>query len=111
MLFADKGTKIERYAKKRNSAKLVALLTDKKQDIRVLAIKALGTIGDEAAVNSLIDLLGDPDPAIRLATVQSMGVMENQVTKTHLQHLNETETDESVKAAIRETILKIPNKK
>ena len=111
MFFTDKATQIERFTKKKNSTKLVSLLTDKDKDVRVQVIVALGAIGDEAAINNLIALLGDSDPVIRAAVATSMGEMCNQTAKTHLQHLMERETDETVRKAIREAFGKIPNKK
>lgn len=111
MLFADKSTSIERYAKKKNSAKLVPLLRDKKPEIRIQAIKAMGTIGDETCVNEMIALLSEPDKAVRLEVIKSMGTMGNQVIKSHLQHLIQSETDETLKQAIRQSISQIPNKK
>lgn len=111
MFFTDKATQIEKYAKKKNSTKLVSMLGDKNVDVRVQVINALGLIGDEAATNNLIALLGDPEPAIRAAVATSMGEMSNQTAKTHLQHLMERETDETVRLAVRDALGRIPNKK
>ena len=110
MLFASKASKIEKYAQKKNSAKLIPLLKDSKTEIHIQAIKALGTISDDKAVNELIALLSDPDPAIRLEVIKSMGNMGNQSIKSHLQHLIQVESDETMKQAIRDSIARIPKK-
>lgn len=110
MFFGNKASQIEKYAKKRNSAKLVTMIKDSDPEVRSLAIKALGTLGDETAVNTLISLLTDPDQATRMTVINSMGGMANQVLKSHLQHMIMTETNEDIKKAIRAAIAKIPNK-
>jgi HEAT repeat protein len=110
MLFDDKATKIQKYTKKKNSAKLVALLRDHSQDIRFQAIRALGLVNDELAVNTLIGLLSDQDPATRKEAIISMGDMDNQTIKTHLQHLIKTESNDDVKKAIQEALKKMPHK-
>ncbi|MEA4888648.1 MAG: HEAT repeat domain-containing protein [Clostridiaceae bacterium] len=110
MLFADKSTKIAQYIQKKNSAKLVLLLKDSKPEIRMQAIKALGSVGDDKAINALITLLADPDKNVRLEAIKSMGSTGNQTVRSHLQHLIQIEPDETLKQAIRDAIAKIPNK-
>jgi HEAT repeat protein len=107
MFFADKAKKIEAYAHKRKSVKIAPLLQDKKKEIRLAAIKALGTIGDDNSVNGLIAYLSDPDPEIRTQVAHSMGTICKDVCKTHLQYRIQSEKDEHVLAAIRESIASI----
>jgi HEAT repeat protein len=110
MFFDDKATQIEKCCQKRNSAKLVGLVKDSKPEIRILAIKALAKIGDENAVNTLLENLNNPDPATRLEVIRASGTMNNQTIKSHLQHLIQTETNEDIKKVIREAISDIPNR-
>ena len=110
MFFGAKDTKIEQYIQKRDSTKLIAILKDKKPETRSQAIQALGKVGDEKAVNTFIMLLSSSDKELRLEAIKSVGNTENQTIKSHLQHIIQTETDESVKLLIRESIAKIPNK-
>lgn len=110
MLFAPKATKIDKYAQKKDSTKLVALLNDNKPEIRVQVIKALGMIGDEKSINALINLISSSDKAMRLEAIKSLGNTHNQTVKSHLQHLILAETDEEVKRITRESIAKIPNR-
>ncbi len=110
MIFGDKLKKIESYAKKGKSAKVVGLLNDKKQDVRLAAIKALGGIGDDASVNNLIVLMADPDPVIRKQVAASMGDVGKDVCKTHLQSRVNIEKDEAVLDAVHDSIMRISQK-
>ncbi len=107
MIFGDKTAQIERYAQKNKSVKLVAMLNDRKKDVRIKAIKALASIGDDTAVNNLIIMLHDPDKEIRMATIEGMAEMGNGVTKTHLQDYIEKEKDEELVAAAKHAIFNI----
>lgn len=109
MFFDDKTTQIKKLAKKRNSEKLVGFLGDSKTEIRIQAIDALGTIGDDRSVNALIGCLRDPDSSIRTAVIKVIGSMKNQTLKSHLQHTILTEKDETIKAALQAAIASIPN--
>lgn len=109
MFFDDKPTQIEKLLKKRNSEKLVAFLNDSKPEIRILAVNALGAIGDDKAVNALIGCLSDREPTVRMAAIKVVGTMRNQTLKSHLQHIVQTEKDEVVKAALQAAIAAIPN--
>ncbi len=110
MIFGDKSAQIEKYAQKHKSSKLVSLLKDKKKDVRIQAIKALGQVGDDTATNNLIIMLHDPDKDIRMASIQAMGDMGNSVTKTHLQYYIEKETDKELIEAARHAIFAISKK-
>lgn len=110
MFFGAKVEKIDHYIQKKDSAKLIALLKDNKPETRAKAIQAMGKLGDEQSVNTLIALLSSPDKELRLEAIKSVGNTENQTIKSHLQHIIQTETDETFKKAIRESIAKIPNK-
>jgi HEAT repeat protein len=110
MLFINKTRQIELYAKKGKSAKLTALLKNSKPEIRIQVIHALGQINDDIAANALINQLSDTDPATRLAVISTMGTKNNQIIKSHLQHLIQVETDESIRQVIRKAIAEIPNK-
>lgn len=110
MLFGSKSAKIENLIQKKKSAKLVALLNDKQAEIRLQAIRGLGSIGDEKSVNALIGLLYDPDENIRKETIKTMGDMNNQTIKSHLQHMSLTEQDITMKILIDSSLRKIPQK-
>jgi HEAT repeat protein len=52
---------------------LVKNLTDKDADVRTWSARALGAIGDTAAVAGLIPCLSDPDPQVRGSAAASLG--------------------------------------
>jgi HEAT repeat protein len=110
MLFMNKARQIKIYVEKGKSAKLAALLQTDKPETRIQVIHALGKLDDDIAANALINQLSDPDPATRLEVIKTMGTKNNQIIKSHLQHLVQVETDESIKKIIREAISDIPNK-
>jgi len=110
MIFGDKIKKIDSYVKKGKSVKIVPLLMDKKQDVRLQAIKALGSIGDDTSVNNLIILLTDPDAVVRKQVATSMGDIGKDVCKTHLQSRVKIEQDENVLNAIHDSIMRISKK-
>ena len=107
MIFGDKTQKIAALTKKGKSAKIAPFLMDKKQEVRLEAIKALGQIGDDHSVNNLILVLADPDPVIRKQTAASMGDVGKDVCKTHLQNRVKVEQDESVLDAVHDSIMRI----
>lgn len=110
MIFGNKINKIDSYLKKGKSVKIVPLLMDKKQEVRLQAIKALGSIGDDTSVNNLILLLTDSDPVIRKQAAASMGDIGKDVCKTHLQSRVKVEKDEEVLKAIHDSIMRISQK-
>ena len=110
MIFGDKTKKIDGYVSKGKSVKIVPLLMDRKKDVRLKAIKALGSIGDDTSVNNLILLLSDPDPEIRKQTATSMGDIGKDVCKTHLQSRVKIEKDEDVLASVHDSIMRISQK-
>lgn len=99
--------KVKRWVAKGKSRKVSALLAKKDQDIRLQAIDGLGQIGDDHAVHALIPLLADPDAQIRKQTAISMGVMEKDICKTHLQHRLSIEKDPDVVDALHDAIKRI----
>ena len=103
MIFGNKLNKIDSYLKKGKSAKIVPLLMDKKQEVRLQAIKAMGSIGDDTSVNNLILLLTDSDPVVRKQAAASMGDIGKDVCKTHLQSRVKTEKDEDSRSDVPET--------
>jgi HEAT repeat protein len=110
MLFGDIDKKIDAYVNKGKSEKIAGLLQQKKKGVRLKAIEALGQIGDDHAVNSLVLMLSDPDPEIRKQTAKSMGDIGKDVCKSHLQHRVQHEENEEVTKAISDAIMRITEK-
>jgi HEAT repeat protein len=57
----------------RTSALLASLLRDKSPEIRRTAAESLGKIGDSAATLSILPLVTDPAPSVRVAAVRALG--------------------------------------
>lgn len=103
----SKTDKINKLAEKGKSDKLVPLVDNKKPEIHLTAIAALGEIGDDTALNTLVALLRDPNPDKRAEAVKALAKVtlrdpRNSAAKTHLQHLKNNEKDEKVKEALDE---------
>lgn len=56
---------------------LIAALDEKSRYIRMGVIEALGLIADDRALDALIHLTEDPDPQIRLKTVEALAKFKN----------------------------------
>ena len=56
-----------------STALLTSLLQDKHPDIRSTAAESLGKIGDRSVVSSVLPLLTDAVPVVRLAAAQALG--------------------------------------
>lgn len=103
------SAKIEKLAAKRKSHKLASLATGKKKDIRIQAIGGLAKVGDDTSINTLIQLLHDPDREIQLEAIKNVGSMGNSVIKTHLQYFIEKSDDKELIAAAKKSISQISN--
>jgi len=71
---------------------------------RVYAIEALGEIGDRRAISVLIDVLGDPDWAIRAPAARALGSFDSGRSRTALETLLEREDHPFVLAAVHEAL-------
>jgi HEAT repeat protein len=54
-----------------------AALDGKSAEERLLAVSALGKSDDPRAVRPLMDLLGDPDPALRVSAANALGQLKS----------------------------------
>ncbi|NLM78578.1 MAG: HEAT repeat domain-containing protein [Ruminococcaceae bacterium] len=101
--------KIEKLITKGKSDKIIALTNDKKPEVHLAAIAALGKIGDDNALNTLVVLLRDTAADKRVAAVKALGKIassdtRNSAAKTHLQYLKNSEKDAQVIQALEETL-------
>jgi len=99
--------KVEKWAQKKNTGKLLKAITVEDAEIRVSVIKALGETKDENAMYTLINLLKDPDAVIRAAAVDALGVMANGRSLEFVRQLWNIETDESVREKAKSAISNI----
>lgn len=66
---------VEKWAQKKTVSKLIKALSEDSTEVRIAAIKGLGTIKDESAMNALIQILKDPDPLVRANVVEALGTI------------------------------------
>ena len=99
--------KIEQWSAKKKSAKLLKALSVNGLDIRISAIKALGTIQDENVMHSLIALLKDPNVSIRASAAEALGTLGNGRSLEFVRQLWINEQDEEVREKARLAIAKI----
>lgn len=96
--------KVEKWAEKKKVPKLIKALSVNDIELRVAVIKALSTTNDENAMNALITLLKDPDPCIRLNTVEALGIMGNGRSLEFLRQLWNSESDEIIREKAKKAL-------
>lgn len=102
--------KLEKWAQKSKTSKIIKTLSVDNKDLRIAAIKTLGTTKDEVSMNELISLLKDPDVSIRTTAIEALGTMGNSRSLEFIRQLWDTEKDEQVRETIRLAINKIKKK-
>jgi HEAT repeat protein len=98
-----------------NLANLTALMKHKDASIRGQATQAIGTVGEKAekAIPALIDNLVDPEPAVKMLTIWSLGRMGTLAMDavSSLQKLQvEKDSPDALKKAAKEVELIITGK-
>lgn len=101
-MFGNKLAKIEKLAQKGNAEKLKGLVNDKKEDVRLAAIDALGRCSDEVAFNTLTTLINSPDAQTRIHVVKAMAETKQPKVRAFLEHRKELEKDPKVLAVIND---------
>lgn len=110
MLFGSKESKIEKAVAKKNGDALVKMLNDKDIKVIMQVIEAMGKVGGDACYNALISLLRSPSSDVRVAATSALGVSGDPKAQAHIDHQIARETDEKVKAAMREALSKVHSK-
>lgn len=102
--------KIEKWERKKNAKKLIRALGDDRVEIRVRATRALSAIDDPEITNYLIQLLRDENPEIRLASVETLGVIGSGRTVEFIRAMLDKERDIKVIEAAKHAMLQIKEK-
>jgi len=104
MLFGSKESKIEKCIAKKNAGPVIKMVYDKDDKVAMQAIAALGKIGGDDGYNVLIALIREKNAKVRAAAVTALGELGESKAKAHISHMEKTEKDAAVLAAIHEAI-------
>ena len=100
--------KIEKLAAKKKGAKIMRYLGYKGQDVRIAGMEALGKCGDnEKSFNTLLNMLEDSDPDVRIAAARGLGETQKDTAFTPISHAITNEKDGRVEQAMRDALKKI----
>ena len=96
--------KIDRLAAKRQSTPLLPLLNDRREAVRLAAIRALGSCGDDLSYDTLISLIRHSEAAVRKTAVLALADTKRIEGRVHIERQRCVEKDSQVLAII-ETVL------
>ena len=105
IMFGNKLAKIEKMAQKGDAHHLKELVKDRKPEVRLAAIDALGQCSGEEAFNTLTLLINTPDAEERAHVVRAMAATKQPKVRAFLEHRKDLEKDPKVLAAIHESLL------
>ena len=89
--------KINKWAEKSKTKKIVKVLSNPNLEMRIAAIQALGTVDDEESLNTLIMVLRERDPVIRANAAEALGNLGNLRAKEFVRKLSVNDEDENVR--------------
>ena len=100
----SKLEKVKKYVESKKEGKLLKLVHDKDQQVRLAAIEGLGKVGKDDGFNALITLIADEDEKVRAASTRALGELGNEHAVAHLVYRMEHETGSEVVEAIKNAI-------
>lgn len=106
-MFGNKLNKISKMVEKNQAENLEKLLKDKKPEVVLAAIDALGQCTGDVPFNALVPLILSPDVQVRVHAVKALGVMGLPKARTFLLHQKDMEKEPAVLTAIEEALKKI----
>lgn len=106
----SKLEKVKKYVESKKEGKLLKLVHDKDQQVRLAAIESLGKVGKDDGFNALITLIADENGTIRAASARALGELGNEHAVAHLVYRMEHETDQEVISAIKNAISTLHDK-
>ena len=106
----SKLEKVKKYVESKKEGKLLKLVHDKDQQVRLATIEGLGKVGKDDGFNALITLIADENGTIRAASARALGELGNEHAVAHLVYRMEHETDQEVISAIKNAISTLHDK-
>ncbi len=101
---------IEKWKEKGKVDKLINAAGQKKKEIVIAAIQALGSLDQADSVNYLIGSLRSTDADIRLNAAEALGCTKDTRGLEFLRYASDNDPDEKVKDAAKEAMKKITKK-
>jgi len=102
--------KIEKWEKKKKVKKLLGVLNVEDKEVRIRAIHALSGFDNLDVINALVSLLRDPNPDIKIASVEALGNIGSGKAVEFVRFMLEKETDENVREAAKNALAAIKEK-
>ena len=99
-------SRIDRLAAKRKTAALIALLNDRRESVRLAAIRALGICGDDPSYEAVLPLLSHSEAAVRKNAVLALSDMNRAESRTHIERRRCVERDSQVLTIIETVLLR-----
>ena len=101
---------VEKWEIKKNAKKLIRALSVDSIEIRTRATRALSAIDDPEIINYLIQQLRDENPEIRLASVETLGIIGSGRAMEFVRAIIERDTDAKVVDAAKISLAQIREK-
>jgi len=107
MAFGISVEKLDQWAKKSKTAKIIPHTKSKDKTIRLAAIRALGVSGGEEAFNKLTQFLNSSDAQDRATAAEALGVLGLPQASSFLSYYIDRETDSKVLQAMKTAMTKL----
>lgn len=106
-MFGNKLEKIEKLATKGKADALIALTSDKSEEVRLAAVRGLGRCDSDDAYNALVPLVHASNAAMRIAAINALADMKRPSGRVHIEHQMRLEKDEQALTAIQNALRKL----
>ncbi len=107
MLFGNKTKQVESAIDHKKADKLIALAKDKDEAVALAAVKGLGVVGGEDAINFLVTQLRHIKPEFRAAAATSLSEIGDPHAKAHISGVLKFEKDTATIQAMHAAMAKI----
>ena len=107
MLFGNKTKQVESAIDHKKADKLIALAKDKDEAVALAAVKGLGVVGGEDAINFLVTQLRHIKPEFRAAAATSLGEIGDPLAQAHISGVLKFEKDTATIQAMHAAMAKI----
>jgi len=106
-MFGNKISKVEKLTAKKNAAGLIPLTANKNEEIKLAAIRGLGSCDSDEAFNTLVPLVHDASAAVRQTAITALADMNRPASRVHIEHQMRVEKDAQVLSAIQNALGKL----